>query len=332
MITSVILLITNNMRTGMGRSPRALIASMLVVLMLLSGCTSPDVDQPVLIGEELEGVENPCSQSTEPLAQSNTILNVGGVDRMFRLSIPSSDAGTELPILLAFHGEDMAEEEFPQQASFDALGEEHGFIMAYAVAEQGRTAAEGDWFLNTAATSADDIDFATAIVDALSNTYCVDQTRLYATGYALGSMLTYEIACQLNNRFAAVASVAGTMPIEPNRCSMVSQVAVMHIHGKFDFVVDYDEDWDWDEGEHEGVGTMSSVLGLIDSWAVTADCQQRESHYHMDVEHVVHSDCSENVLIEHHGIELHGHNWPDQVAGVETPEVIWEFLNQFSRA
>ena len=123
---------------------------MLVVLMLLSGCTSPDVDQPVLIGEELEGVENPCSQPTEPLAQSNTILNVGGVDRMFRLSIPSSDAGTELPILLAFHGEDMAEEEFPQQASFDALGEEHGFIMAYAVSEQGRTAAEGDWFLNTA--------------------------------------------------------------------------------------------------------------------------------------------------------------------------------------
>ena len=150
MITPVILLITNDVPKDMGRSPRALIASMLVVLMLLSGCTSPDVDQPVLIGEELEGVENPCSQPTEPLAQSNTILNVGGVDRMFRLSIPSSDAGTELPILLAFHGEDMAEDEFPQQASFDALGEEHGFIMAYAVAEQGRTAAEGDWFLNTA--------------------------------------------------------------------------------------------------------------------------------------------------------------------------------------
>ena len=112
MITPVILLITNDVPKDMGRSPRTLIASMLVVLMLLSGCTSPDVDQPVLIGEELEGVENPCSQPTEPLAQSNTILNVGGVDRMFRLSIPSSDAGTEPPILLAFHGEDMAEEEF----------------------------------------------------------------------------------------------------------------------------------------------------------------------------------------------------------------------------
>ena len=67
--------------------------------------------------------------------------------------------------------------------------------MAYAIAEQDRTAAEGEWFLNTAATSKEDNNFAEAIVDELSESYCINQDRLYAIGYSLGAMFTYEIAC-----------------------------------------------------------------------------------------------------------------------------------------
>ena len=40
-------------------------------------------------------------------------------------------------------------------------------------------------------------------------------------------------------------------------------MGVMHIHGKFDYIIDYDDDWDWKDGEHEGVGTMSNVPGMI---------------------------------------------------------------------
>ena len=44
---------------------------------------------------------------------------------------------------------------------------------------------------------------------------------------------------------------AGTMPVEPANCYLGNSVAVMHIHGKFDLIIDYDEDWDWKDGEHE---------------------------------------------------------------------------------
>ena len=80
-------------------------------------------------------------------------------------------------------------------------------------------------------------------------------------------MYTYEIACQLNHRFAAVASFAGSMPVAPETCNMQGRMAVMHIHGKLDYLIDYHNDWDWKDGEHEGVGTMSSVPGMIDFWA-----------------------------------------------------------------
>ena len=68
----------------------------------------------------------------------------------FRLSVPSSDAGTGLALVIAFHGGTDSQEDFAQQEQFDQLGEQEKFIMAYAIADQERTAAEGEWYLNTA--------------------------------------------------------------------------------------------------------------------------------------------------------------------------------------
>ena len=47
------------------------------------------------------------------------------------------------------------------------------------------------------------------------NQLSVDESRLYGIGYSLGSMFSYEIACHLNRRIAAIASYAGTMPVDP---------------------------------------------------------------------------------------------------------------------
>ncbi len=303
----------------------------LVLLALpLSGCTEEVTEEKKIEAEELIEVDNPCSLPSESLVQTMTTIQAHGVDRYFRLTVPNSDAGTKLPIVLAFHGGGGAEEDFQQQDQFDALAEQEKFIMAYVIAEDGRTASEGEWFLNTAATSRDDNIFSEAIVNELSKVYCVDEDRLYAIGYSLGSMFTYEIACQLNDKFAAVASFAGTMPVNPETCNLYGSMAVMHIHGKLDLIIDYDEDWDWKDGEHEGVGTMSNIPGMIDYWAEKSACQNSDSHYHLDVEHIVHSDCSSGVLVEHWGLEFGGHTWPDEVSGVETYQLIWQFLYQFT--
>ena len=255
-------------------------------------------------------------------------------ERIFRLSVPSSEAGTKLPIVIAFHGGGGSEEDFQQQNEFDQLGEEEKFIMAYAIAESDRTASEGEWHLNTAATSKDDNHFSEAIVDELSNSYCIDEERLYAIGYSLGSMFNYEIVCQLNHRFAAVASFAGTMPVNPETCDLTGSIAVMHIHGKLDYIIDYDEDWDWKEGEHDGVGTMSNIPGMIDFWAQNSNCQSENTHSHLfggdDVEHIVHTECDGDVRIEHYGMEAQEHTWPNQVDGTDTYQLIWDFLSDFT--
>lgn len=306
----------------------------ILITLPLSGCTSSEGDGYVMQGETLVESQNPCQESTESMTQSMTSILVNGEERLFRLSVPSSDAGAKLPVIIAFHGGDMADEDFNQQSQFDQLGELEKFIMVYAIAEEGRTAAEGEWFLNTAATSQDDNDFSESIVDELSKAYCVDEDRLYAIGYSLGSMYTYEIACQLNDRFAAVASFAGTMPISPESCDMTGDMAVLHIHGKLDYIIDYDEDWDWKDGEMDGVGTMSNVPGMIDYWAQKLNCQNDNTHSHLfngdDVEHIVHSDCTGGARVEHYGMEAQEHTWPNEVDGTATYRLIWNFLSEFT--
>ena len=286
---------------------QAILIFCVLLMIPLTGCIGSSVDTSISEDETSFQIENPCLLPSQSISQSMTSISVNGVERMFRLSVPSSDVGTKLALIIAFHGGGGSDEDFQQQSQFDQLGEQQKFIMAYAIAESDRSSAEGEWYLNTAATSRDDNDFTEAIVDELSNSYCIDQDRLYAIGYSLGSMYTYEVACQLNHRFAAVASFAGTMPVNPETCDLSGNIAVMHIHGKLDYIIDYDDDWDWKDGEHEGVGTMSNIPGMIDFWAEKSNCQDDNTHSHLfngdEVEHIVHSDCDGDVRVEHYGME-----------------------------
>ena len=276
-------------------------------------------------------LEDPCLSPSSLMTQSLTSIEVNGVEREFRLSAPSSEPGTRLPLVIAFHGGTDSQEDFAQQEQFDQLGEQEKFIMAYAIAEQDRTAAEGEWFLNTAATSEEDNNFAEAIVDELSESYCIDQDRLYAIGYSLGAMFTYEIACQLNHRFAATASFAGTMPVNPESCDLARGIGILHIHGKLDYIIYYHQDWEWKDGEHEGVGTMSEVPNLIDYWAAKSSCQAISVETSLTEEHIIHNDCMDDVIIEHYGLQIWDHNWPGEVDGQPTYELMWNFLSQFSK-
>ena len=276
-------------------------------------------------------LEDPCLSPSSLMTQSLTSIEVNGVEREFRLSAPSSEAGTRLPLVIAFHGGTDSQEDFAQQEQFDQLGEQEKFVMAYAIAEQDRTAAEGEWFLNTAATSEEDNNFAEAIVDELSESYCIDQDRLYAIGYSLGAMFTYEIACQLNHRFAATASFAGTMPVNPESCDIARGIGILHIHGKLDYIIYYHQDWEWKDGEHEGVGTMSEVPNLIDYWAAKSSCQAISVETSLTEEHIIHNDCMDDVIIEHYGLQIWDHNWPGEVDGQPTYELMWNFLSQFSK-
>ena len=297
------------------------------LVVLLAACGS-DGDSNATGSEGGDSLNGACATPAAAESQTLAELMVNGVRRQYRLSVPRADAGVALPVLMAFHGGSGRDYPFPQQREFEELVETEGVIAVYPLAELVPP-NEGEWQLNTSESSTQDIAFVEALIDDLSSRYCVDANRIYATGYSLGSMFTYELACHLNARFAAIASLAGTMPVTPNSCTLVENVSIMHIHGQDDSIISYGSEWEWKAWD--SVGTMRDIPSLVRFWSEQYNCQNESETQSDSALHIVHDACDEGVRVEHYRLTGVGHEWPDAIRGVSTHEVIWNFVSEFTK-
>jgi polyhydroxybutyrate depolymerase len=267
--------------------------------------------------------------SQQPTGLINAVVvDVDGADREYNLYIPSTQPVGAMPLLVAVHGGSGRSEPYPQQNQFQELAETEGFIIAYPLSEL-LSGNEGEWQLNTDTQSSQDIRFVEAIIDQVSSRFTIDEQKIYATGYSLGAMFTYELACHLSSRFAALVAHAGTMPIAPNSCEQESNVAIMHLHGAEDSIISYNNSWDWKAWD--SVGTMMDIPSLIAFWSNQYNCQNESARDTSSSVNTVYYDCDEDVRVEHHRITGAGHEWPDSIGGVPTTEVVWTFLTSFSK-
>ncbi len=256
------------------------------------------------------------------------VIDVDGLARTYHLFVPASPPKSPMPLLVGAHGAGGRGEAFPQQSAFEELAEREGVLVALPQSEK-LPLNEGGWQLNTDAQSRHDIDFVEALIDDIAARHSVDAARVYATGYSLGSMFTYELACHASSRFAAIASHAGTMPVSPKSCAPQHNVSIMHIHGARDFLIDYDETWSWKAWE--SVGAMMDIPGLIKFWSDRHGCQEKRENESASSLHIVHDRCEQGARVEHHRLDDAGHGWPETIDGVSTHQVIWTFLSGFSK-
>ena len=278
-------------------------------------------------GEDSEVDESNVHEG--PLPKNALVtLEVNGVDRQYRLYVPNVHPPEGLPLLVLVHGGSGRSEPFPQESRFHQLAETESVIIAHPLAEL-LPGNEGEWQLNTAPDSRQDIEFMGAMIDQIATHYVVDAKRIYASGYSLGSMFTYELACHASDRFAAIASHAGTMPVSPNSCEPDPNVAVMHIHGRDDWIISYDDTWDWKSWDE--VGTMMNIPGLVAYWSDKYNCQGSGQSTAGSSTHQVHESCDDGVRVEHHALTGVGHEWPESIDGISTHQVIWSFVSGFSK-
>jgi polyhydroxybutyrate depolymerase len=173
-----------------------------------------------------------------------------------------------------------------------------------------------------------DIDFFEAMISEISSNYTVDASRIYAVGYSLGSMFSYELACQMSTRFAAIASFAGTMPVTPKSCNPERNIPIMHIHGVNDPIIAYANTWDWKSWD--SVGTMQDIPSLVNYWTDKYNCQGENETSNEDVAHFVYDACDQDSRIEHYRLENGIHEWPADINGEPTYSVMWSFLSNYS--
>jgi len=205
--------------------------------------------------------------------QTNETVDIGGVTREYIQYLPTGfDVSTEsLPVVFVLHGlggqnSDMV------NAGFKQIGDTARFISIYP---QGLTNSFGStsWDNGTLlAPTADDFSFFNTMIDNMILNYNVDVTRVYFTGFSMGSIMSHHLACSLNDRIAAIGTMSGTMSTDDiANCVPVYKTPVMHVHGTADPTVPYDG---------SALPSLSLVAETMDFWinvhgcAATADSTQ----------------------------------------------------------
>lgn len=178
-----------------------------------------------------------CVGKTLGAGETTRTIQVGGLNRSYILRVPGSyDGTTPVPLLLDFHALLTSASYQRNNSGTLDVAEAEGFIVAYP---QG---IDNAWNIGPCCTrsrTVDDIGFARAIVEQVKAEACVDEKRVYATGYSNGGGMAYTLACKAADVFAAVAPAAFDL-IEEVSCTPSRPVSVFSARGRLDSIVPYE--------------------------------------------------------------------------------------------
>ena len=149
-----------------------------------------------------------------------------------------------------------------------------------------------------------DVQFFDAMLSALSGEYCVDASRVFATGHSYGGFFSNALGCARADVLRAIAPVAGGPPFGGGTCT--TPIAAWLAHGTNDETVDF---------EQFGVAAR-------DMWIAANGCSTTTEPT-SPAECVAYQGCTAGhpvVWCVHES----GHDWPS-FAG----EAIWDFFASF---
>jgi polyhydroxybutyrate depolymerase len=179
-------------------------------------------------------------RSTGPVVQGNRTLTSGGRTRRFRLVVPLSAQPGPAPLVLNIHG--LVETAELQQfyAGMDERAAARGMVMVYPHGA-GNSWNAGSCCGRAQDERVDDVRYLEDLVREIESELCIDRARVYATGLSNGGMMSYRLACEASEVFAAIAPVAAVQALE--KCSPRRPVPVLAFHGTSDPVVHWGGGW-----------------------------------------------------------------------------------------
>lgn len=145
-----------------------------------------------------------------------------------------------------------------------------------------------------------------ALLDHLEVELCVDRRRIFASGMSNGAILSHRLGCELSERVAAIAPVAGTIML--STCTPARPVPVMHIHGSNDGHVP----WDGGPGCGPAGVAFTGVPATLDGWRSRNGCTASTARYFEAGEGrcEAFTGCTGGADVALCTIAGGGHNWP----------------------
>jgi polyhydroxybutyrate depolymerase len=176
----------------------------------------------------------PCGPSV--LRSGTYTLDFAGVEYGYVVHLPPSyDGAHRTPLVLDWHSLSGSAATQEAATGMDVVSDEFGFLLVYP--DSPDASWNGGACCAFHAPDRDDVGFALALVQEIEQTACVNTHRVYSTGMSNGGFMSYRLACEASDVFAAVAPVSAKVGIAD--CTPTRPVPVLAFHGTDDALVPY---------------------------------------------------------------------------------------------
>jgi hypothetical protein len=174
----------------------------------------------------------------------------------------SYDGTTPMQVLVGFHANGNPITQIRDLTNGSRL--EAGYVRVFP-----KSAGSG-WVVNTDTTR-----FNTTWTELTTN-YCVDTSRVFATGHSSGAQMVVQMLCAGDRRFKAVAPVAAS-----KYCNSVAAIPVMYIQGMMDAqrgngngvdVVNFFRTSNMCGSASDAYGSVPTCTSTFDRMTVTPGC------------------------------------------------------------
>jgi len=242
----------------------------------------------------------------------NHQLTSGGREREYRLFVPDSyDGATRLPLVFNLHGTGGNAAGQAEDSGMERLAQEEGFIVV------GLQGFQNSWnVLLSDPNAVDDVQYTSDVLDDALQKVCVDERKVYATGFSGGARMSSRLGCNLGDRIAAIAPVSGIRWTAP--CNGRA-VPVVTFHGLADPQNTYagmarDDEW------------VESVEDALAGWADHNGCDaaRNETPEVSLVSVYSYGNCADGADVVLYRIAGLGHTWAKNE--IDATREMWTFF------
>lgn len=259
--------------------------------------------------------------------------------RRYMVHVPKNYLPSQAtPMVLSLHG---GGGDMKRQANDDiyhliSTSEQAGFIIVfpngYSRFPGGKIATWNSGICCGQArdSQSDDVGFIKKIVAEMKTKANINSKRIYADGMSNGGMMSYRLACELTDTFAAIASVAGTDGTQ--QCQPSQPISIIHIHALNDDHVLFNGGSGIQSTTH---ADFVSVPNTIAKWVKLNACNATPQRV-LEVKGAYCDaySCQNNSQVELCVTESGGHSWPGGNKGrgepastaIDANQMIWQFF------
>ena len=288
----------------------------------------------------------------------NGSILAGGLKRTYLLHIPLTYDNTKsMQLLIVLHGGGGTGKNMVKltMGRFDEISDKRGFVVVYPDGiekhwNDGRNSEKSSYRINR--ENVDDVGFIAALIDHLIKGMNIDPKRVYVTGMSNGAIMSYRLGCELSEKIAAIAPVAGSIPQNLLlTCSPSRPISVLAINNVNDPLVPFEGG---DVTGPYGLRKLGKVLSVSESvkfWVNHNKCStapvityepDKDPQDGTRIKKETYRNGKNNTEVVLYIIEGGGHTWPggyqylnERIIGktsrdMNAAEVIWNFFEKQS--